>query len=174
MLYEIENNSPQVIDASVFVAPTATLIGSVLLEKGASIWFNAVLRGDNDRITIGPESNVQDGAILHTDPGLPLTVGRCVTVGHAAMLHGCSVGNGSLIGIHSTVLNRAQIGARCIVGAGALVAEDKVIPPESLVLGVPARVRRALTMEELDQLEGFAQHYVEKAQHYVKSFRPSG
>ena len=173
MLYNIEEREPRLVDNSVFVAPNATIIGSVILEAGSSVWFNAVIRGDNDQITIQSESNVQDGAILHTDPGLPLYVGRRVTIGHAAVLHGCWVGEGSLIGIQATVLNRAKIGSHCIVGAGALIAEGKEIPPESLVLGVPARVKRTLTQEELEHLDGFAEHYVEKARHYGTSFKPS-
>jgi carbonic anhydrase/acetyltransferase-like protein (isoleucine patch superfamily) len=173
MLYNIEQRQPLLADHSVFVAPNATIIGSVVLEAGCSVWFNAVIRGDNDLITVGSESNVQDGAVLHTDPGVPLNVGRRVTIGHAAMLHGCSVGDGSLIGIQATVLNRAKIGSHCIVGAGALIAEGKEIPPESLVLGVPARVKRTLTQEELDHLDGMAQHYLENARRYAASFKPS-
>lgn len=173
MLYDIEDREPLLPDDSVFVAPSATVIGSVVLEAGSSIWFNAVIRGDNERITVGSESNVQDGAILHTDPGVPLTVGRRVTIGHAAVLHGCWVGEGSLIGIQATVLNRARIGSHCIVGAGALIAEGKEIPPESLVLGVPARVKRTLTQEELEYLDGSADHYVEKARRYAASFKPT-
>ena len=173
MLYAIEEREPRLVDHSVFVAPNATIIGSVILEAGSSVWFNAVIRGDNDRITIQSETNLQDGAILHTDPGLPLHVGRRVTIGHAAVLHGCQIGDGSLIGIHATVLNRARIGSRCIVGAGALIAEGKEIPPESLVLGVPARVQRSLTLEELENLDGMAEHYVDKARRYATSFEPS-
>ena len=173
MLYDIEEREPRLVDNSVFVAPNATIIGSVILEAGSSVWFNAVIRGDNDQITIQSESNVQDGAILHTDPGLPLHVGQRVTIGHAAVLHGCWVGEGSLIGIQATVLNRAKIGSHCIVGAGALIAEGKEIPPESLVLGIPARVQRTLTQEELETLDGMAAHYVEKARRYATSFKPS-
>ena len=173
MLYDIEEREPRLVDSSVFVAPNATIIGSVILEAGSSVWFNAVIRGDNDQITIQSESNVQDGAILHTDPGVPLHVGRRVTIGHAAVLHGCSVGEGSLIGIQATVLNRAKIGSHCIVGAGALIAEGKEIPPESLVLGIPARVQRTLTQEELETLDGMAEHYIEKARRYATSLKPS-
>ncbi len=145
-----------------YVADSATLIGSVVLENDASVWFGAVIRGDNDTIELGEGSNVQDGAVLHADPGFPLTVGRGVTIGHQAMLHGCTVGDGSLIGIQSTVLNGAVIGEESIVGACALVAEGKEIPPRSLAVGAPARVVRTLSDEDVAMVRSAAAHYVEK------------
>ncbi len=137
-IYQLEDLIPQ-IAASAWVAPSATVIGRVVMEEGASVWYGAVLRGDNDLIHIGRNSNVQDGSVLHTDSGVPLTLGEGVTVGHQVMLHGCSVGDGSLIGIQAVVLNGAKIGRHCIVGAGALVTEGKEFPDGSLIVGSPAR-----------------------------------
>jgi carbonic anhydrase/acetyltransferase-like protein (isoleucine patch superfamily) len=154
-----------------FVAPNATLIGSVTLENEASVWFNAVLRGDNDVITIGEGSNVQDGSVLHTDSGIPLVVGHQCTVGHMVMLHGCSIGDGSLIGIKAVVMNRARIGKNCLIGAGSLVTEGKHIPDRSLVLGAPGKVVRELTDEEVQGLLGSARHYVELARRYAETLR---
>ena len=145
-----------------YVADSATVIGSVVLESDASVWFGAVIRGDNDTITLGERSNVQDGAVLHADPGFPLTVGRGVTIGHQAMLHGCTIGDGALIGIQSTVLNGAVIGEESIIGACALVAEGKEIPPRSLAVGAPARVVRTLSDEHIAMMRDAATHYVEK------------
>lgn len=146
-----------------WVAPTASVIGKVHLAQESSVWFGAVIRGDNELISIGPGSNVQDGAVLHTDPGFPMTVGKDVTIGHQAMLHGCQVGDGSLIGIQAVVLNGAQIGANCLIGAKALVTEKMVIPDGSLVLGSPAKVVRTLTEEQQAGLRANAQDYVNKA-----------
>lgn len=154
-----------------WVAPGAVLIGQVMLKKNASVWFNAVLRGDNEPIVIGENSNVQDGAILHTDPGAPLELERDVTVGHRAMLHGCFVGQGSLIGIGAIVLNGARIGRNCLVGAGALVASGKEIPDASLVLGAPGRVARPLREDELEGLAKSAAHYVENWKRYRRDMR---
>jgi carbonic anhydrase/acetyltransferase-like protein (isoleucine patch superfamily) len=155
-----------------YIAPSATVIGSVILEQDASVWFNAVVRGDNDLITLGERSNVQDGAVLHTDPGIQLTVGPDCTIGHMAMLHGCVIGAGSLIGIKAVVLNRARIGRQCIIGANALVAEGKDIPDRSLVIGSPGRVVRQLTDEEVQYVLGNAEHYVEKLKRYRTGFKP--
>lgn len=149
-----------------FVAANATIIGSVRLGDGASVWFNAVLRGDNDWIDIGARSNVQDGAVLHTDPGIRLVVGVDVTVGHQAVLHGCAIGSSSLIGIGSTVLNGARIGANCIVGAHTLVTENKEFPDGSMILGSPARVARKLHDEEIALLKKSADVYVANAARY--------
>ncbi len=149
-----------------FVAANATIIGSVRLGDGASVWFNAVLRGDNDWIDIGARSNVQDGAVLHTDPGIRLVVGVDVTVGHQAVLHGCAIGSSSLIGIGSTVLNGARIGANCIVGAHTLVTENKEFPDGSMILGTPARVARKLHGEEIALLKKSADVYVANAARY--------
>ena len=156
----------------VFIAPNATLIGSITLRSRSSVWFNAVLRGDNDPITIGEETNIQDGSILHTDEGVPLGLGRGVTVGHKAMLHGCTVGEYSLIGIGAVVLNRAQIGAYCIIGANALVPEGKEIPEGSLVLGSPGRVVRSLSEAERGSLRQSAATYVANAARYLGQLRP--
>ena len=155
-----------------YIAPNATVIGSVVLEPDASVWFNAVVRGDNDLITLGERSNVQDGAVLHTDPGIQLTVGPDCTIGHMAMLHGCSIGAGSLIGIKAVVLNHSRIGKQCIIGANALVTEGKDIPDRSLVMGSPGRVVRQLTDEEVQYVLGNAKHYVEKLKRYRTGFKP--
>ncbi|KTT49857.1 hypothetical protein NS337_19975 [Pseudomonas oryzihabitans] len=157
-----------------WVAPTAAVIGKVRLDEGASVWFGAVLRGDNELIHIGPDSNVQDGAVLHTDPGSPLTLGRGVTVGHQAMLHGCEIGDGSLIGIHAVVLNGARIGRNCLVGANALVTENVVIPDGSLVLGSPAKVVRTLSEAQQAQLAANAQVYVANARRYLEELFEQG
>ncbi|MDX5299536.1 MAG: gamma carbonic anhydrase family protein [Gammaproteobacteria bacterium] len=171
MIYRLEDRIPQYVGDDQFVAACATLIGSVVLHERASIWFGAILRADNDLIVIGPETNVQDAAILHTDPGIPLTLGRGVTVGHRAVLHGCTVGDYSLIGIGATVLNGARIGRHCLIGAGALVPERAEIPDGSLVIGMPARVKRALLEHEQKGLEYSAAHYVANAARYRSTLR---
>lgn len=152
--------------AESWVAPDATLIGKVQLDAGASVWFAAVLRGDNELIHIGADSNVQDGCVLHTDMGWPLTLGRGVTVGHRAVLHGCEVGDYSLIGINAVILNGAKIGKNCIIGANTLIGEGKEIPDGSLVVGSPGRVIRQLSEEQIKHLEKSAAHYVSNAQRY--------
>jgi carbonic anhydrase/acetyltransferase-like protein (isoleucine patch superfamily) len=149
-----------------WIAPSAAVIGKVVLEDNVSIWFNVVLRGDDDVITIGENSQVQDGSVLHTDPGLPLTIGRNVSVGHMAMLHGCTIGDGSLIGIRSVIMNGAVIGKNCLIGAGALVAERVTIPDGSLVLGTPGKVARQLSREEITEIHGFADNYVQRFKRY--------
>ena len=151
-----------------WTAPTATLIGRVRLEEGASVWFNAVLRGDNELILIGKDSNVQDGAVMHTDMGYPLTLGTGVTIGHNAMLHGCTVGDYSLIGINAVILNGAKIGKHCIIGANSLIGEGKVIPDGSLVMGSPGKVVRDLTDEQKALLQASAAHYVKNGQRYAR------
>lgn len=155
-----------------WVAPTATLIGKVRLQAGASVWFGAVLRGDNELIDIGENSNVQDGAVMHTDMGWPLTLGKGVTVGHNAMLHGCTVDDYSLIGIGAVVLNGARIGKHCIIGANALVPEGREIPDGSLVVGSPGKVVRELTPAQQQLLEASAAHYVHNAQRYARDLAP--
>ena len=155
-----------------YIAPNATVIGSVVLEQDASVWFNAVVRADNDLITIGTRSNVQDGAVLHTDPGVQLTIGPDCTIGHMVMLHGCSIGAGSLIGIKAVILNNARIGKQCIIGANALVAEGKEIPDRSLVVGSPGRVVRQITDEEAQFVLWNAEHYVQKLKRYRSEFVP--
>lgn len=151
-----------------WVAPNATLVGKVKLEQGASIWFGAVLRGDNELIHIGEQSNVQDGTVMHTDMGSPLTVGKGVTIGHNAMLHGCTVGDYSLIGINAVVLNGAKIGKYCIIGANTLIGEGKEIPDGSLVVGSPGKVVRELSEAQKNMLEASAAHYVHNAQRYAR------
>ncbi len=171
MQYELDGISPQVAE-SCFVAPNAALIGKVILDPGASIWFGAVLRGDNEPIHIGEGSNVQDQAVLHTDPGFPLRVGMNVTIGHLAMLHGCIIEDNALVGIGAVVLNGARIGESSLVGAGALVTEGKVIPPRSLAVGSPARVIRTLSDEQVQGLKLNSAYYVQNGQRYVKGLRP--
>ena len=164
-VYRLGDKLPQ-LAAGVWVAPNATVIGDVRLAENVSIWWNAVLRGDNDPIAIGANSNIQDGSVLHTDEGVPLTVGRDVTVGHMAMLHGCTVGDGSLIGIKSVILNGAVIGKHCLIGANTLIPEGKTIPDRSLVMGSPGKVVRELTDEQVARIAWSAQHYVQNAQRY--------
>jgi carbonic anhydrase/acetyltransferase-like protein (isoleucine patch superfamily) len=168
MLYRLDATTPQTPDAGqFFVAENATVLGNVKLEIDASIWFNAVLRGDQELITIGRGSNVQDGCVLHTDPGFPLTVGADCTIGHQAMLHGCTIGDNSLIGIKATVLNGAKIGRNCLIGAGALVPEGKEIPDNSMVIGVPGRVKRELSDDDAQKLRRGAAHYVENYKRFL-------
>ena len=150
------------------------MIGQVVLQKNSSVWFGAVLRGDNEPITIGENSNVQDGAILHTDAGRPLTIGAGVTIGHRAVLHGCTIGENSLVGIGAIVLNGARIGRDSLVGAGALVTEDKHFPDGSLILGSPARVLRPLTEDEIAGLRASAAHYVENWKRYAAGLKLRG
>lgn len=155
-----------------WVAPTATLIGKVKLEAGASVWFGAVLRGDNELIHIGENSNVQDGTVMHTDMGWPLNIGKNVTIGHNVMLHGCTVGDNSLIGINAVILNGAKIGKYCIIGANSLIGEGKEIPDGSLVMGSPGKVVRELTDVQKKMLEAGAAHYVHNAQRYARDLAP--
>jgi carbonic anhydrase/acetyltransferase-like protein (isoleucine patch superfamily) len=165
-LYRIGGKSPQISDTA-YVAPGATLIGQVNVAAGASVWFGAVIRGDNEPIHIGEACNVQEGAVLHTDPGFPLTISSNVSIGHQAMLHGCTIGEGSLIGIQAVVLNGAVIGKDCLVGAGAIVTEKKVFPDRSLILGAPAKVVRQLTDEDVARLMDNANSYAERAANYA-------
>ena len=166
-LYSIDDASPS-IDATAWVAPSADLIGDVRLGPRASVWFGAVIRADNTPILLGEETNFQDGAIGHSDPGAPLTLGARVTVGHQAILHGCTVEDEALIGMGARILNGAVIGAQCIVGAGALVTEGKVFEPRSLVVGSPARAIRTLGEEQVAMLRLSAAHYAEKARRYAE------
>lgn len=174
MIYSLGDRRVECHGEDWFIADNATVIGSVVLKQNASIWFNAVLRGDNDVITIGENSNIQDGAILHTDPGIPLTVGRDVTVGHLAMLHGCIIGDNSLIGIKSLIMNRAVIGKNCLIGANSLIPEGKVIPDGSLVMGSPGKVVRTLTEQEIENLRGSASRYVENFKRFKRDLHPQG
>jgi carbonic anhydrase/acetyltransferase-like protein (isoleucine patch superfamily) len=155
-----------------WVADNAIVVGSVLLEPDASVWFNAVLRGDNELITVGEGSNVQDGAVLHTDPGCPQEIGRNVTIGHKVMLHGCEIGDNSLIGINAVVLNKVKIGRNCIIGANALITEGKEIPDNSMVMGAPGKVVRELSEDEIKGLEWSARHYVENARRFRDALKP--
>lgn len=164
-IYELGERRPT-LDPDCWIADNAVVIGSVAIERGASLWFNTVARGDNDLITVGEGSNVQDASVLHTDAGIPLAIGRDVTVGHMAMLHGCTVGEGSLIGIKAVVLNRAVIGAHCLIGANTLIPEGKIIPDRSLVIGSPGKVVRQLTDEEVARLLASARHYVDNWRRY--------
>jgi carbonic anhydrase/acetyltransferase-like protein (isoleucine patch superfamily) len=159
-------------EGEYFVADSAVVIGHVLLRANASIWFNAVIRGDNELITIGDHSNVQDGCVLHTDPGSPIVIGSHVTIGHKAMLHGCSIGDNSLVGINAVVLNGAKIGRNCLIGANALVTEGKEIPDGSMVLGSPGRILRELTPEQIEGLRQSALHYVENARRFRRDLQP--
>lgn len=171
MIYELEDRRVT-IEGDVYVAPNATVIGSVVLKDKSSVWFNVVIRGDTDLITIGEETNVQDSAVLHTDAGIALTLGRGVTIGHHAMVHGATVGDYSLIGIHAVVLNRAKIGKYCLIGANALVPEGKEIPDYSVVMGSPGKIVRTLEPEQAKALELSAAGYVLNSQRYRSSLRP--
>ncbi len=166
VIYTFEGRTPEFRGADHFVADSATLIGSVIMENWSSVWFNAVVRADNDVIHIGESSNVQDGSVLHVDPGFPLTIGAGVTVGHMAMLHGCEIGDGSLIGIKSVILNGVQIGKNCLIGANTLIAEGKEIPDNSLVIGSPGRLVRQLDPDEIIRLKNASAEYVEKIGRY--------
>jgi carbonic anhydrase/acetyltransferase-like protein (isoleucine patch superfamily) len=169
-LYQLGDDVPQ-IASSAWVADSAQLIGKVHLAADTSVWFGAVLRGDNEPITIGARSNVQEGCVLHTDMGFPLTLGEGVTVGHQVMLHGCTVGDGSLIGIQAVVLNGAQIGKNCLVGAGSVVTEGKVFPDNCLILGSPAKVVRELSPEQAARLRMSAAFYVDNAKRYQRTLK---
>src|SRR5438874_5051233 len=169
MLYTLASRQVQLRGRHHFIAANATVIGSVVLEDEASVWFNTVIRGDNDVITLGARSNVQDAAVLHTDAGIKLTLGTEVSVGHQAMLHGCTIGDGSLIGIKALILNNAVIGRECLIGANALVTEGKVIPDRSLVLGSPGKVVRTISDEEAAGLRAIAAHYVANARRYLSA-----
>jgi carbonic anhydrase/acetyltransferase-like protein (isoleucine patch superfamily) len=171
-VYALDGVVPEIAD-DCWIAPDAVLIGKVQLMKGASIWFGAVLRGDNEWITIGPDSNVQDHSIIHADPGQPVAIGRGVTIGHRVIVHSAHVGDGSLIGMGAILLNRAKIGARSLVGAGALVTEDKGFEDQKMILGAPARAVRDLTAEQVAGLEESAAHYVANARRYAGKLRPA-
>lgn len=172
MIYSLDERTPVLEGSGHFVAANATVIGNVRLLNQVSLWFNCVLRGDNEWIEIGAGSNIQDGSVLHTDPGYPLTIGRNVTVGHKVMLHGCTIGDNSLIGIGSTVLNGATIGANCLVGAHALITEGKSFPDGSLILGAPAKRVRELTADEIAGIRQSAQHYVDNAVRFSEQLTP--
>ena len=171
MIYALDGIAPD-IHPDAWIAPTAVLIGRVVVEAGANIWFGAVLRGDNEEIRVGIGSNVQENAVLHTDMGYPLTIGAQCTIGHKAMLHGCTIGAGSLIGMAATVLNGARIGAGCLIGAGALITEAKDIPEGSLVMGAPARVVRQLDAAARERLLASARGYQANAARFRAGLTP--
>lgn len=171
MEYSLAGVSVQKPAEHVWIAPNATLIGDVHLGINASVWWNVVIRADNERITIGEGSNVQDGSVLHADPGFPLTVGKQVTIGHMAMLHGCRIGDGSMVGIGSVILNGASIGDNCLIGAGCLITEGKEIPDRSVVMGSPGKVVRQLSEQEVANLKSNSDHYVINWQRYQKTLK---
>lgn len=173
-VYALDGAKPSFADeASTWVAPDATLIGRLDIGRNVGIWFGAVLRGDNEPISIGDDTNVQEHTVMHTDMGFPLTVGRGCTIGHRAVVHGCRIGDNSLIGMGAIVLNGAQIGNDCLVGAGALVTEGKSFPDRSLILGSPAKAVRTLDDEAVEMLRASAQHYVENARRFATGLKPA-
>ncbi|MBI3283811.1 MAG: gamma carbonic anhydrase family protein [Burkholderiales bacterium] len=172
-IYQLGEFAPE-IDASAYITDSANIIGKVRIEARASIWFDVTLRGDNELIAIGEGSNVQEGCILHTDPGYPLTVGKNVTVGHQAMLHGCSIGEGSLIGIQAVILNGAKIGRNCLVGAGALVTKGKEFPDNSLIIGTPAKAVRQLTVQDLAGMHHNTENYARRGHAYKTELKRIG
>ncbi len=173
MIYDLAARKVQLCGEH-FIAPNATLIGSVVVEEDASIWFNVVVRADNDLITIGAGSNIQDGSILHVDPGFPLTVGRQVTVGHKVILHGCTIGDGSLIGMNAVILNGAKIGSGCLIGANALVTERMEVPDGSVVLGSPGKIVRTLDAAGREKLRESALRYIENGRRYRQGLEAAG
>lgn len=166
-IYSLDGMKPVLPEGFFFVAESAQIIGNVILGEDAGIWFGAVLRGDNEPIEVGTGTNIQENSILHTDMGFPLVIGRGCTIGHSAILHGCTIGDNSLVGMGATVLNGARIGRNCLIGAGALVTEGKEIPDNSLVIGSPARVARTLGADAVRMLEWSAAHYVENAKRFA-------
>jgi carbonic anhydrase/acetyltransferase-like protein (isoleucine patch superfamily) len=173
-VYALDGIAPQLPEEGAYwIAPSATVLGKVRLERMASVWFGAVIRGDNELITIGENSNVQDGAVLHTDPGLELTIGRDCTIGHKAILHGCQIGDNTLIGMGAVILNRAQIGRNCLIGANALITEGKVIPDNSLVMGQPGKIMGELNEEAVARLTQSAEGYVRNWQRFAKGLTPA-
>jgi carbonic anhydrase/acetyltransferase-like protein (isoleucine patch superfamily) len=169
-IYQLDDDVPRIADTA-WVADSAEVIGRVELREGASVWFGAVLRGDNEWITVGRGSNVQDGSVLHTDMGYPLVIGQDVTIGHQAMLHGCTIGDGSLVGIQAVVLNGAKIGRNCLVGAGALVTEGKEFPDGSLIVGSPAKAVKQLSPEQFERIRQGALHYAERSKRYRQGLK---
>ena len=171
MLYRLGEREP-ILRGQHFIAPGCQIVGSVDIGNNVNIWFNTVIRGDNDWIVIGDNTNIQDGSVLHVDPGVPLSIGKHVTIGHKVMLHGCTIGDESLIGINSVVLNNARIGKHCLIGANTLIPENKVIPDGSLVLGSPGKVVRSLTEEEKAKFLEGANRYVENGQRFAEQLQP--
>lgn len=171
MRYALGDHRVETDGDDVWIAPTAVVIGKVKIGKKASIWWHAVLRGDNDPITIGEGTNIQDGAVLHADPGFPLDIGERVTVGHMAMVHGCTIGDGCLIGINAVVLNGAKVGKNCLIGAKALVTEGMEIPDNSMAVGAPAKVIRQVTPEHIARIQGGVDSYIDRAKTYREQLR---
>jgi carbonic anhydrase/acetyltransferase-like protein (isoleucine patch superfamily) len=172
-IYQLDDRIPE-IDPSAWVAEDASVIGRVRLGPGVSVWFNATLRGDNELISMGAHSNAQEGVVMHTDPGMPLTVGEQVTIGHQAMLHGCTIGDGTLIGIQAVILNGAKIGRECLIGAGALVTEGKEIPDRSVVMGSPGKIVRQVTDEEAARFRTNNGNYVRRGEHFSRHLKRIG
>ena len=170
MIYELAERKP-VFKGDYYVAPNAAVIGSVVMEARSSVWFNVTIRGDNEIITLGENVNVQDGSVVHTDGGIAVTLERNVSIGHLVMLHGCLIRENTLIGIGAIILNRVTVGKNCLIGAGSLIPEGKTVPDGSLVLGVPGKVVRALTPEEIAMNTWIAEHYVERAQAYREGLK---
>jgi len=167
-MYSLGKRKIQFEGQPAFIAGNASLIGSVVIHENASVWFNVVIRADNDKIIIGENTNIQDGSVLHTDANFPLHIGKNVTVGHKVMLHGCTIGDNTLIGINAVVLNGAKIGKNCLIGANALVPENMVVPDGSMVIGCPGKVKRNLSEQEIKMLELSAMHYVQNGKNYSK------
>jgi carbonic anhydrase/acetyltransferase-like protein (isoleucine patch superfamily) len=173
VIYQLDERRVRA-EGDYFVADSAAVIGSVLLKHNASIWFGAVVRGDNELITVGSHANVQDMSVLHTDPGMPLVIGDYCTIGHKVMLHGCVIGDNSLIGINAVILNGARIGRNCLIGAGTLITEGKEIPDGSLVMGTPGKVVRSLNEEQIAGLKRSAEGYVANFKRFKQGLRPQG
>lgn len=171
MLFELDGVKVTLEGEGQYVAHNATVVGDVVLHEQSSVWFNVVIRGDADRITVGPRSNVQDGSVLHADPGFPLTIGADVTIGHKAMVHGCTIGDGSLVGINAVVLNGAKVGKGCLIGANALVTEGMEIPDGSLVLGAPAKIKKTLDEEAQAALKLSAAHYAQNGARFIAGLK---
>jgi carbonic anhydrase/acetyltransferase-like protein (isoleucine patch superfamily) len=171
-VYQLASNIPNLPETgSYWIAPNATVIGNVHFDPGVSIWFGAVVRGDNERIRIGSGSNIQDNAVLHSDPGFPLSIGENCTIGHGAIIHGCTLGNSTLVGMGATILNGARLGANCLIGANALITENATYPDNSLILGAPAKRVRELDQQAIQSLPKLARHYVENWQHFARNLR---
>lgn len=170
-LYELDGQKPQLPDGFYWVAPNATVIGRVTIGLEASVWFGTVIRGDNEQIDIGAGSNIQENCMVHTDPGFPISIGMGCSIGHKAMIHGCTIGDNSLIGMSATVLNGAVIGKNCLIGAGALIPSGKVIPDNSLVMGMPGKVVKELDEAGIQELRRAADHYVENAKRFSKGLK---
>jgi carbonic anhydrase/acetyltransferase-like protein (isoleucine patch superfamily) len=171
MVYSLGNRKVEYKTNDYFIANSATVIGSVIIENNVSVWFNVVIRADNDVIHIGENTNIQDGSILHVDDNTPLTIGKDVTVGHKVMLHGCSIGNNTLIGMNSVILNNAKIGKNCLIGANSLITEGKVIPDGSIVMGSPGKVVGQLTEKQIENLKHSAEHYVANFKKYKANLK---